>query len=177
MKTFVSLILPTTVHRQLIAHLLPDGCDREQAAFVFAGARKTMDGVNFHFADRRMITEREFQVQYTDYLELADDTRAHIIKRAHDLQTSIVEFHSHPGPWPAKFSQADRKGLEDFVPHVWWRLKSRPYMAIVVAQSSFDGLVWLNDPIKPQPIDSIIAGKHRLEPTRLTLSAWETLHA
>ena len=32
---------------------------------------------------------------------------------------------------PAEFSASDRKGLESFVPHVWWRLRHRPYLALV----------------------------------------------
>src|SRR6266487_1407438 len=105
-------------------------------------------------------------------MELADETRAQVIKRAHDLGASMVEFHSHPYPWPARFSESDRVGLEEFVPHVWWRLKGRPYAAVVVAPSGFDGLVWMTSPDRPEQLDGIACGDRLLRPTGLTLRHW-----
>ena len=54
------------------------------------------------------------------------------------MGASLVEMHSHIGPWPAGFSYADRLGLQETVPHMWWRLKKRPYLALVVTNCSFD---------------------------------------
>ena len=107
-----------------------------------------------------------------DYLELADKTRAALIKRAHDLDTSLAELHSHPGPWPAGFSYADRLGLQETVPHMWWRLKKRPYLAIVVAKSGFDALLWLDNPKVPRPLDGIVEGSRVLKPTNFSLGGW-----
>ena len=81
-----------------------------------------------------------------DYFELTDEARIGLIKRAHVLQASLAEFHSHLSPWPAAFSLSDRMGLKETVPHMRWRLKRRPYLAVVVAPSGFDALVWSRDP-------------------------------
>ena len=65
---------------------------------------------SFEVIDAAKLGPDEFESQLGDYLELADETRARLIKRAHDLQASLVEMHSHPAPFPAAFSPADRPG-------------------------------------------------------------------
>ena len=82
-------------------------------------------------------------------------------------------MHSHPYPVPAAFSIADRIGLMETVPQMWWRLKARPYFAIVVAPSGFDALVWLDNPEVPGPLEAIIAGEQRLLPTNRSLGGWQ----
>lgn len=168
-----SLALPETEYRRIMAHLLPDRPRREEAAFIFARGDRTEKAALFWLLEWWPISTADLECHEADYLELNNETRAQLIKRAHDLGASIVEFHSHIGPWPAAFSLADRKGLEEFVPHVWWRLKGAPYMAFVVTRSGFDGLVWLESPTKPRSVGGIIAGDRVLEPTRLTLAHWE----
>ena len=170
----VTVSLPPRVYTSLHSHLLAKNASREQAAFVFARLKEAAGSEVFECLDWMLVEQEEFSQQCGDYLELSDRSRAKIIKRAHDLNASIVEFHSHLGPWPAVFSQADKEGLEEFVPHVWWRLKHRPYAAIVVAASGFDGLVWLNDPSRPQQLDGIRVGQQLLEPTRLSLPRWRS---
>ena len=96
---------------------------------------------------------------------MADGTRAALIKRAHDLEASLVEMHSHPAPWPAAFSYADRMGLSETVPHMWWRLNRRPYLAIVVSPSGFDALLWLDNATLPRALDTLKAGDRMLQPT------------
>jgi hypothetical protein len=157
---------------ELTAHLLPPGSGREQAAFLFARAIRSDHQVTFEVAETQKLGPGDFAIQQDDYLELADATRAGLIKRAHDLDTSLVELHSHPGPWPAGFSYADRLGLQETVPHMWWRLKKRPYLAIVVANSGFDALLWLDNPKVPRPLDAIIAGERLLKPTNFSLGGW-----
>ena len=45
-------------------------------------------------------------------------------------------------------------------------------MAIVVAPSGFDGLVWTEEPTIARPLDQINVDGSVLEPTRLTLPRW-----
>lgn len=97
-----------------------------------------------------------FLVHTGYHFELTDETSARVIKRAHDLGASLVEFHSHTGPWRAAFSPSDQLGFQEFVPHVWWRLKGKPYLAIVVTQTDFDGLAWTVGPKTPQHLDGIV---------------------
>lgn len=120
----------------LTSHLLPNGSTREQAAFLFASTERS-DHVSFNVRESEKLFRHDFESQQDDYLELKDETRARLIKRAHDLQASLIELHSHPAPWPVAFSDSDRIGLSETVPHMWWRLQKRPYIAIVVAPSGF----------------------------------------
>jgi hypothetical protein len=169
----VMLDLPQDVHRELLEHLLPVGSLMEEAAFVFVHYTSDRGKVLFRFVEWFAVGPEGFVHRSEGYLELTDIFRAQVIKRAHDLGASIVEFHSHPYPWPAAFSQSDRNGFDEFVPHVWWRLKGRPYLAVVVSPSGFDGLAWLSSPKTPQLLDSIKVGKRILRPTGLTLHRWE----
>ena len=119
------LKLETSLKSDLWSHLLPPGSDREQAAFLFCSASGAVDGVEFEVLDSIFLEAADFAAQYSDYLELSDATRIALIKRAHELGASLAEVHSHPGPWPAAFSPADRRGLSETVPHMRWRLKRR----------------------------------------------------
>lgn len=157
---------------ELLAHLLPVDSENEQAAFLFVRAARSDHQVIFEVAETQKLGLGDFAVQQSDYLEMSDATRAALIKRAHDLDTSLVELHSHPGPWPAGFSSADREGLKETVPHMWWRLKKRPYLAIVVARSGFDALLWLDSPKTPRPLDGVLAGDRLLKPTNFSLGGW-----
>jgi hypothetical protein len=170
----VMLNLPEEMHRALLEHLLPVNSLSEEAAFVFVHSNSDRGGVAFWFMEWLAVEAEGFVHRSEGYLELTDTIRAQVIKRAHDLGASIVEFHSHPYPWPATFSQSDRKELDEFVPHVWWRLKGKPYLAVVVSPSGFDGLVWFSDPRTPQLLNGIRVGERVLPPTGLTLHQWKT---
>lgn len=161
-----------SLYNDLIDHLLPQESGQEQAAFLFAKRTRSNHEVLFEVIESVKLGASDLAEQETDYLEMADETRARLIKRAHDLEASLVEMHSHPGPWPAAFSLADRNGLKETVPHMWWRLQKRPYVAIVVANSGFDALVWLDNPRTPQPLNGLLVGDHLLRPTNSSLQGW-----
>lgn len=163
--------LPAGVYEALVAHLLPEDTANEQAAFLFARVKVTDQGAALDVIDSAKLAASDFAVQALDYLELADATRARLIKRAHDLDASLVEMHSHPGPWDAAFSPSDLLGLSETVPHMWWRLHKRPYAAIVIAPSGFDAMVWIDGPLSPQELDSLAAGSQILRPTNITIRA------
>ena len=165
----IVLKLPDGMYEDLLDHLLPRDSSYEQAAFLFAVPQRTEDAVVLNTVDSAKLVTADFAVQAVDYLELADSTRARLIKRAHDLDASLVEMHSHPGPWNAGFSRSDLLGLSETVPHMWWRLKKRPYAAIVVAPSGFDAMVWLDSPELPRALDCLAAGSRMLRPTNVTI--------
>lgn len=156
---------------ELRSHLLPRDSTREQAAFLFARHSRG-DQISFEVQESQNLTSDDFDLQENDYLELKDETRARLIKRAHDLQCCLIELHSHPGPWPAAFSTADRVGLSETVPHMWWRLHKRPYVAIVLAPSGFDALVWVDNPKVPRALDALMAGDRLLKATNNSLGGW-----
>jgi hypothetical protein len=160
------------LHGDIMEHLLPAGCEQEQAAFLFARSDRTDDQILFEVIDARKLGPADFVRQEGDYLEMTDATRAGLIKQAHDMDASLVEMHSHLGPWPAGFSYADRLGLQETVPHMWWRLKKRPYLALVVTNCSFDALLWLDNTKVPRALDALIAGDLILRPNNSSLGGW-----
>ena len=170
MKTLLEL--DPSLHNDLMTHLLGSPGDQEQAAFLFVTGKQADRQIVFEVTDSYKAVPRDFATQEGDYLELADKTRAGLIKKAHDLGASLVEMHSHPGLWPAAFSIADRIGLRETVPHMWWRLKGRPYLAIVVATSGFDALVWLDNPKIPRQLNGLLINGQMLEPTNKSLRGW-----
>ncbi len=99
------------------------------------------------------------------HFELTDEVRAEVIKKAHDLESSLVELHSHEEQLPVSFSSTDFMGFRDFVPHVFWRLKNRPYLAVVVSKTGCDGLVWLDSPEEHQQLDAISTEKILIKTT------------
>lgn len=168
MTAKIILKIPKEVNKAIWSHLLPREFLAEEAAFIFA-QRIAEDGMDiFRCLEWYRIPPSGFLTRSRFYLELTDETRAAAIKRAHDLGASLVELHSHYGSWPAQFSASDLLGFKEFVPHVWWRLKARPYLAIVASRSGFDGLAWISDPKTANYIDAIISGGAVFAPTRLS---------
>jgi hypothetical protein len=168
----VFLELPEEAYSALMAHLLPQSSTSERAAFLFAKAESEEEDTTFKSLEWMPVPPDDFVDHPGHYFELTDEARGRIIKKAHDLAASIVEFHSHLSALPASFSKTDVAGLKEFVPHVWWRLKGKPYMAVVVARTSFDALSWITDPKTPQAVDGIVAGRKLHEPTGRTFKGW-----
>ncbi len=154
-------------------HLLSTHTMREQAAFLFARAHRGGDEARFDVIETRKLAADDYAVQQKDYFELCDKSRAEVIKRAHDLSASLIEIHSHTGPWPAEFSISDWMGLRETVPHMWWRLDERPYIALVVTKTEFDALVWLDDPQVPRGLDAWQVDARTFLPTNNSLRGWQ----
>lgn len=161
------LSIPRKTFDRLRSHVTKS--EIEGAAFAYVKAVKKGNEVIFELMEWDPIYEDGFESRSEFHLNLAIETQAYVIKRAHDLQASMVEFHSHSGIRPVKFSPSDFAGFKEFIPHVWWRLKGKPYIAVVFNKSGFDGLVWLKDPDTPQQLNGIIVDEKHLEPTKRTL--------
>lgn len=166
--TPILLHLPRKVHKALLTHLLPPQGGAEEAAFVFVRLMEASDNRTFEYVEWLPVPAEGFAAHSPFHFELSDAMRATVIKRAHNLGASLIEFHSHDGPWPAEFSASDWEGFEEFVPHVRWRLRQRAYAAVVVAPTGFDALVWLDAADAPTRLDAIVVDGRRLEPTRLS---------
>lgn len=164
----VLLNLQKSVHQALWKHLLPFKSRSEEVAFAYL-SQESVDGDQlFTCMDWFPVPPSGFESRNGFHLELSDTIRACVIKRAHDLGACLVEFHSHLGPWPAQFSPSDFLGFREFVPHVWWRLKRKPYFAVVATKSDFDGLAWVMTPQIPQRLDGILVENRLLRPTGLS---------
>lgn len=136
----ISLIISEKLYFELRRHLLPPRARSEEAAFLFAQWNRD----NFLTVEHYLVPPHEFDYRSRYHIELGDECRAKTIKRAHDLQASIIELHSHLTLSPARFSASDWDGFDQYVPHVRWRLKGAPYAAIVLSYSSMDSVAWIS---------------------------------
>jgi len=166
------VVLAAELHQRIMAHLLPAEPVAEEAAFLFARVQDGRAGLSFEHVELFLVPPELFHVRSLYRIELADECRGYVIKRAHDLGASIIEFHSHPFPYEAEFSPSDRRGLAEFVPHVRWRLRGRPYGAVVVAPGSFDSLVWNSVSNNPTEVAVIQVGHEVVFPTGLSIKSW-----
>jgi hypothetical protein len=163
----IILDIPGRVQQDIWTHLLPWRYVNEESAFMYVRQEVEEKTLIFRYLEWFPVPQEGYLSRSEFHFELKDKTRAAVIKRAHDLNASLVEFHSHDDsvPVPVQFSPTDFLGFSEFVPHVMWRLKGRPYMAIVVSRAGFDGLTWLKSPDIPQAIDGISVEDTVLKPT------------
>jgi hypothetical protein len=171
-----SLSIPPNQYKVLMKHLIPLRAKTEEAAFLFCRVRHACEEVTFQFLEAHLVAPSEFNYKSLYSIELTDGCRADVIKHAHDLSASLVEMHSHPQASLVEFSPSDRSGFAAFIPHVWWRLKNRPYAAVVVGPRGFDSLSWISNPQSPDGLLDLQVGNKRLKPTGLTLENWESRH-
>ncbi len=165
----VLIHVPIGAYEEIQTHLLVNNGETESAGFMFVVPRSHDDDTQvYEHVEWCPVPPEGFCENSWSHLELTDEFKAGVIKRAHDLGAAVVEFHSHLGRQPARFSPLDRRGLREFVPHVRWRLKNRPYFAVVFTRKDFDGLAWIADDDQPQHISGIVAGDKLFQPTRLS---------
>lgn len=164
------------LYSSLQSHLFPQDSAVEQVAFLFARQSSAADSYTFEAIEHVFVQSDGFEQQSDFHLELSDEMRASIIKHAHVLQASLIEIHSHSFPGPAQFSWFDMNGLREFVPHIWWRLKGCPYIALVFDPSSFDACVWLTNPVQPVELNALNMDGRVLRPTNLSIQRWEDNH-
>lgn len=136
-----SLSMPAGVRSELLACMRWSGV--ENVAFMFTEPEQAASPLRVREIYRVPATGFDFQSDL--HVSLTDETRALVIKRASDIGGCLVEAHSHKHG-PAGFSRSDLLGFAEWVPHVRWRLHQRPYVALVVAGSDFDALVWDGPP-------------------------------
>lgn len=115
----------------------------------------------------RPMPPEAFESQSAYHVTLRDEVRPQLIQWAWDAAACLVEIHSHRRDGPATFSPSDIWGLGEWVPHVRWRLRGRPYAAIVTAGESFDALAWLDR--EPSQIEQLQVGDQAYLATARTL--------
>jgi proteasome lid subunit RPN8/RPN11 len=124
----------------------------------------------FRFREWRVVPESGFESRSEFHLVLRDEVRAEIIKWAWDEGASLVEAHSHRFG-EAEFSWSDLRGLHDWVPHLWWRLRGRPYGAIVLDGGTVDALAWIDDASSAEQVLELeIVGQGSIPATGRTLA-------
>ncbi len=147
---------------------------REQVAFALSEFAESEGSERFVVKEIGFADDADFDVQSEFHITLTDDALARLIKRAWDLRLSVVELHSHP-MWHghASFSPSDLAGLEDHVPYMFWRLRGRPYAAIVVSQGAVDALAWIKGPEDLRALDRLRIGEDIVELTQETITHLE----
>lgn len=163
------LIIPKPIYDDLRSHLLPRNQENEEAAFIFATVLQSHDRIAFNFKELYKAKPQDFAFQSAYHFEFTDEVRGMVIKKAHDLNASIIEFHSHIDSEFIQFSPTDLSGFSDFGPHVLWRLKHKPYCAVVFTTQGFDALVWVDNVDEPLPLDGVKIDDKCLKPSKETL--------
>jgi hypothetical protein len=104
----------------------------------------------FNLIDWRPVPPDGYENAGPYHVALTDEAQAEAIRWAWESNSCLVEAHSHGEHSPAAFSNSDLSGFEDWVPHVMWRLRGRPYGALVAAGATFDGLAWVDGSDRPE---------------------------
>jgi len=154
----ISIEINEVIYNQALKHM--QGFKVEQLGF-FLAEYVAADRL-FKVSEWLPISSAELEYQGAYHISLSDDKRAKIIKWASDNSSSIIEIHSHIGASAASFSASDMFGFSEWVPHIFWRLQSKPYAAIVISKNSFDSLAWIDSPTRPEQVESIKTGGGRV---------------
>lgn len=137
----------------------------EHVVFLLAKVSKEPTKIIFKILNYKLIPDSETDSSAYD-LRLKEEVQSKIIKWAWDNQASLIEIHSHPFYKTAtSFSSYDLEGFEEFVPHVWWRLKGKPYIALVFGPMDYDALAWIDNPNDSIAIEGILVNGELLKPT------------
>ena len=76
------------------------------------------------------------------------------------------------------FSPSDMYEFAEFVPHCRWRLRGRPYLAIVVSPAGADALAWIEASGEPVGLTAIrVSGRWAVVPTNQTIDDLEGFKA
>lgn len=128
-------------------HLL----EPERVAFMYT---EFIDG-RFNVVDLEPMCGSDIASRSDRHVVLHDDVRPRLISNASARNLGLLEAHSHGSRGYAAFSPSDLAGFEEWVPHLWWRLRGQPYAALVVAGDRWDALAWIDGPRDPRPVVEI----------------------
>jgi hypothetical protein len=124
----------------------------------------------FNLQAWRAMPDDAFEPSNLGHAVLKDDFAADVIKWAGDAGACLVEVHSHGLLFPVAFSSIDVEGFADWVPQVRWRLRGRPYAAMVTAADTVDAWAWCDDTGLPrQVVAMVIDGTTVVYTTGLTM--------
>ena len=154
--------LLTTVRQHL------EGGRVEQVGFFLADFDEAVRC--FRLREWRPMPPDAFEIQTGYHVTLKDEVRPELIKWAWDAGGCLAEIHSHGMLGDACFSPSDLRGFASWVPHVRWRLRARPYLAVVADGDTFDALAWIDPSGEPVQVDRMLTDSEELRMTGLTLA-------
>lgn len=153
--------------RDLRRHLFQG--ERENVAFLFGRDSGDEGRLMLDVEGMYLVQNGEFDYQSAYHVALSDEALAKVIKTAWDLRAVPVEVHSHRSHrFPAAFSSSDFWGFRETVPHVRWRLRGAPYVALVIAPTGLDALVWAGESDEPEPMERLMVGPEAHIPTGIS---------
>jgi len=157
----ITISIPERIYKRLRDYLFQN--EKEQGAFLFANSSSKQNGLNLLVKDLHLIPSVAWDVQESFYLELNNDEKVKIMKKARDGNFDLIECHSHRNHGSANFSPSDLHGLAEFVEYVRWKLPGKKYGALVWTETSVIGKVWDSKSLSPFPVREIQTVKnHRL---------------
>jgi hypothetical protein len=153
----------------VVDQLLKDLSHRpEEVGFLFAEHEQATR--NFRAHTWRLAEKHELASRSDRHLVLTDEARAAVIRLAWTTGMAVIEAHSHGPDGFVRFSGSDLAGFEEWVPHLRWRLRGRPYAAVVIAGDGVDALAWIDSATSPEAISSIgVTGDRPIVPTGETI--------
>lgn len=170
----VEIHIPLELWIGLRSHLFQSTArDRnpEEAAFGYAAVTAAQHTTNFSVSEMHLVAPQEFELQSEYHFTLTDEALGYQIKQAWDRGLSLVEFHCHRWPDdPPQFSLSDISGFSEIVPHLFWRLKGRPYGAVLLTPRGVDAVAWIKDGEQAEAVDRIVAGHGVIKPSGLTIA-------
>lgn len=155
------------IFKKIKDFLLQDS--EERVIFLLTNKTSEITKIIFEIKDIYLVPQNEID-QSSYSVRLKQISQAKIIKWAWDSGFSLAEIHSHPfSNKNTTFSYSDVVGLKEFVPHVWWRLKNKPYIAMVFGKRDYDALVWIDSPHSPKKLEGVLVENKLFRPTNSTL--------
>lgn len=164
----ITVQMRNDTYRAVTLHL--QNRQTEQVAFLFLSYSRNGTRMEFAVQDHYVVPPSGLVHESRFHAEVSEEAQANVIKAAWDRGLCLGEIHSHPGDFgEAAFSPSDLTGFHDFVPHIWWRLKGKPYVAFVFGRKDFDALAWVSDPHSPVGVDRLVVEGMELLPTGRTI--------
>lgn len=139
----------------------------EHASFFLA---RLCDGALLCHA-MRVVEAEGFARQSAVHIALTDHFGSELIRWAANDRSCLIELHSHVGPGRLCMSPTDVSGLEEWVPHVRWRLGGVPYAALVQSSTEIDGLIWSVGP-QPHPLRVIDVSGRSIAASGVSFERW-----
>lgn len=164
----ITLSIPESTYRAVERHFQKR---TEQVAFLFLSQKQDGADLLFEVMDFYPVPAHELVRESQYHAEVSEEAQKKVIKMAWDKGLALGEIHSHPQSLrDTSFSPSDMSGFKEFVPHVWWRLKGRPYVALVFGRKDFDALAWIPDAKTPVGVDRVLIGVKESAPSGITIS-------
>lgn len=145
--------------------------ESEQVAFLYGRQEEEGGETQFHVEETYPVPEEELDSSSRYFIALSDEALQKAIRKAFDSGLVPIEVHSHrDASYEAGFSRSDFEGFEETVQHVRWRLRGRPYIALVITPTGFDALLWRGDQNgRAEGLDVLIVGDRMRQPSGRSL--------